>query len=673
MAITTVVPDATVSGASLYQINGGSGTVNAALSDSSDTTYIIKQNAVLGQADAILDFGTLSLTSSQTIKQVRLRARCSTPTTSGKINVYLGARLSNQNYFFSGLAITGQYSSATTFTGPYYNSAPDGTSWTQTAINNLRAKVSEYKDTTDRGKIYELYIDVDVATKPTLTIQAPSGSITSTTTPDVSWTFADTTDNGTQAYYQVKVFTANQYSASGFNPTTSTGVYDSGQVASSDQNAVVGSLLTSGSYRCYIRVAKDINGSPFWSDWAFSGFSESYSAPTAPTQLVAWSASLGYATFTLTGGSSYSIYFYQVERSDDSGVTWDYIRDGEKITLNASNQSVIADYEAPRGITAYYRCRAVAVDSNSIEYPSGWSVTQQVLITNDSSWWFKCIEDPTLNKGSIRVLKELDVQVDEPNTVFRPLGATKPIIVAGPLQGEDGAYNIKTVTETEWDAIYPLIVHQGKLLVQDPFGNQKWIRITDRKWTAESQSDNVYRDITLTYVEIAEIVFSGFKRFNDIEAGPYISSLAINRLEGARFRLGFRTNANFDKNWILRGNVGFGTRDLVLKYSGEVNYLFSKKKWTMAGLRHSYDIERVGLTPELIGDNKLFYAFTRWGAFSGAFYRRETEAFFTTEPTKGISFSVSANSRSFDPLFRFQYRLNPEMGVNSPVQDYYQE
>jgi hypothetical protein len=65
--------------------------------------------------------------------------------------------------------------------------------------------------------------------------------------------------------------------------------------------------------------------------------------------------------------------------------------------------------------------------------------------------------------------------------------------------------------------------------------------------------------VVKTYIEIAEIVFSGFKRFNDIELGPYITSFAINRQEGARFRLGFRTNANFDKNWILRGNVGFGT------------------------------------------------------------------------------------------------------------------
>jgi len=204
--------------------------------------------------------------------------------------------------------------------------------------------------------------------------------------------------------------------------------------------------------------------------------------------------------------------------------------------------------------------------------------------------------------------------------------------------------------------------------------NARFEPLSSQDLLASSLIDSVRNlPVVKTYVEIAEIVFSGFRRFNDIEVGPYITSLAINRLEGARFRLGFRTNANFDKNWILRGNVGFGTKDLVLKYSGEVNYLFSRKKWTVAGLRHSYDIERVGLTPELIGDNKLFYAFTRWGAFSGAFYRRETEAFFTTEATKGITFTASANTRSFDPLFRFQYRLNPEMGVNSPVQDYYQD
>jgi hypothetical protein len=285
-------------------------------------------------------------------------------------------------------------------------------------------------------------------------------------------------------------------------PTWTTGI-----IAQTDLNSVVGSLLTPATYRCFIRVAKDINGLPFWSDWNYSEFTVAYSTQTVPVMSVAWSASLGKASFTLQGTSlsgSFSSQYHQVQRSDDSGVTWDYIRDGSLITLNNSNQGIIADYEAPRGITAYYRSRVVAVDTNSIEYPSSWSVTQQVLITNDTTWWFKCITTPSLNQGSIRVLKQLDVVVEEPNTIFRPLGAIKPIIVAGPLQGEDGAYNIKTVTESEWNYFYPLLKHQGKILVQDPFGNQKYIRITDRKWTAETQSGNVYRDIIAKYVEIAK-------------------------------------------------------------------------------------------------------------------------------------------------------------------------
>ncbi len=176
-----------------------------------------------------------------------------------------------------------------------------------------------------------------------------------------------------------------------------------------------------------------------------------------------------------------------------------------------------------------------------------------------------------------------------------------------------------------------------------------------------------------TYVEIADVVVGGFRKFDDMDVGPYISGLAINQIEGARVRLGFRTNAQFDSKWIFRGHASFGTKDLIPKYSGEVNYLFSKSKWTVAGIRHSYDLERVGLTPEQIGDNKLFYAFTRWGSFSGAFFRRDSEAFFSTEFIRGFRLTGSMNMRSFDPLFRFQYRLQPELGADSPVQDHYNE
>jgi Family of unknown function (DUF5686)/CarboxypepD_reg-like domain len=179
--------------------------------------------------------------------------------------------------------------------------------------------------------------------------------------------------------------------------------------------------------------------------------------------------------------------------------------------------------------------------------------------------------------------------------------------------------------------------------------------------------------IVKTYVEVAEIITSGFKRYNKFAIGPYINLFSVNNQEGLRTRFGFKTLANFDKHLILKGWAGFGTKDLVFKYGVEANYILSRRHWTVAGIKHSYDIERLSLTPELIGDNKIFYAFTRWGNYSGAFYRRENEIFLKTEPTKGISFNVAFTTRNFDPLFDFKFRTEPALGIKSPTLDGYDD
>jgi hypothetical protein len=502
MAIITVRPDANVSGANLYTPTGGAGSVHANISDNSDASYIRKDNAVNAAADVIFSLGNNTIAANERVKRVRLRVRVKTDSNLGKINCYLGTRVNSKNYFHSGYAIRGQYSSITDFTGPWFTQSPDGKSWEQTRINGLRGKITEYRDSTDRGFVYEFYVDIEKSSQGSVTVSSPSGTITNTASPDITWAYTDP-DAETQAYYEVKVFSQAQYTAGGFSADTSVATWESGEVGSTDVSVPVGTLLLNGTYRAYVRAAKVVNNTPFWSDWAYSQFTLNLTPPPTPTLTASWSAITGATTLTVNGATptGFTYQRLQVQRSDDGGTNYTDIRNGESITPDASEDAVIYDYEAPRGITVYYRARAVGYVGENV-VATVWTTPQQILVTNDNLWWFKAVTDSSLNVYGVPVQANLSVKVDEPNTVFRPLGSDRPKVVAGKLQGEDGSYSIVTTTSAQWDAIVPILKHQGTVLVQDPFGDQKYVRFVERGWENSTPSQLNIRNVTLQYVEV---------------------------------------------------------------------------------------------------------------------------------------------------------------------------
>lgn len=114
---------------------------------------------------------------------------------------------------------------------------------------------------------------------PTVAVNYPSGSYISDSSPVVGWTFTGT---GTQQRtFQLKVFSLAQYNAGGFDPATSTAVYDSGEVATAiARTQRVGTALSNGtSYRAYMRVS-DTNS--IYSTWAYTEFLLMLTAAPAP-------------------------------------------------------------------------------------------------------------------------------------------------------------------------------------------------------------------------------------------------------------------------------------------------------------------------------------------------------------------------------------------------------
>lgn len=169
--------------------------------------------------------------------------------------------------------------------------------------------------------------------------------------------------------------------------------------------------------------------------------------------------------------------------------------------------------------------------------------------------------------------------------------------------------------------------------------------------------------VVKTYVEIIEIFVNGYKNFGPWDFGPYIFSYANNSVEGNRMRVGFKTNYKLSEHWTFRGYLAYGGRDKVLKYSGSAEYLFNKRHWTRLRLQRTYDLFQVSVNPEDLTRNNLFLASTFWGKMRRAYYSEMNRFSFSSDITRGIRLGFGVQTRSFDPVFPFEYEN--DLGLTS--------
>lgn len=307
MATYTLRPNANWNNDSLFTITGGSGSVHAALADDSDSTYITRTSTTV-PASYEAEFGTQSLSATEKVVSVNLRARISVGT-AGSASFSLGVITDRNGRSVSySVPITKQNTLAlsTVDFALSLTSAPNGTAWTQTLLDNLVVKFADNSTASaDRTNVYELYIDVVTTAQPSVTVTAPSGSVTTTSFPSVVWTYSDA-DGDPQSAYEIKIFDSTTYSAGTFSADTSTPTVETGIVASSNNGQTLeADLANSTTYRAYVRVAQLLNGANYFSDWAYSQFSLSIDAPATPTISAFYESSTGSVTLTIFGRTNF--------------------------------------------------------------------------------------------------------------------------------------------------------------------------------------------------------------------------------------------------------------------------------------------------------------------------------------------------------------------------------
>lgn len=377
MAVVTLTPNGVKSGASNYTITGGSPSINAALSDGSDATYI-RRTSTTTTTSVQVRFSTTSLGATQRIWRWRQRIRCQTPTADSSVWYEIGTSTSTDpdmifslgvlSYTRNGVRSLATYEDGWSYYGAFGN---NNDTWTQEEIDGLVCKITDYAPAgADRAYTYELYLDLDIRNQPTTTVSAPTG-VQTTARPTVTWTFSDP-DGDPQASYTVKVFSADQYSAAGFDPETSTPTWST-SAFTDDLSVAVGSDLPNGAYRAYVKVGKWTYPTMFSSAWAYSSFTVSVAVPTIPRVDASYSSGTGSVALTLTGAAptGFDSQTFDVQRSDDSGVTWTDVRGGTGLVPNGSYVATLTDYEAKRATNVLYRSRVIGVLSG-VSYTSAW-------------------------------------------------------------------------------------------------------------------------------------------------------------------------------------------------------------------------------------------------------------------------------------------------------------
>jgi hypothetical protein len=309
MAEYTLYPNANWNGDTLFTGTGGSD--HAVLADDSDATYLRRTDLTV-PASYEAEFQTTTLSDDEIITSVNLFARISALAADSLAQFSLGVITDrNGRTVYYGIPVTKQgIVSATTYDlGIKLVSAPNGAAWTQTLLDNLVVKFTDGAtgsavlppDPTNRTTLYKLYAVVTTAPRPSVSVTAPSGTVTDTSFPSVTWT-PTFSDGSPQSAYEIKIFDSTTYSASGFSADTSTPTIATGIITSTNNGQTLeGDLANSTTYRAYVRVASLINGANYFSAWAYSQFSLSIDSPATPTVSAFYDSNTGAVTVTIFG------------------------------------------------------------------------------------------------------------------------------------------------------------------------------------------------------------------------------------------------------------------------------------------------------------------------------------------------------------------------------------
>jgi hypothetical protein len=504
MPIVTLRPNA-ASAAAFTATPAGTAVVDILAGTAVDDTRYITRTDGKRAGSATISFGTTTVASNQRVRGVRVRFRMFAPDNRSLATYAIGFQKAVGLSVWNTAAKIEGKTAAREISGSYFPVNGEQQVWSQSDIDSLQALITDLGTKANRRvRTYLLYADVDIATQGTATVSAPTGTITDSPRPTLTWSFVEA-DGTDQSYYEARIYTSATVGASGFTPDDTDSfppVFASGEVASSVRTVRSDVSLENGDYYAYVRAGIDIALNPFWSPWATSAFTLTVpDLPATPTVTATQSLNDGYVSAEAAYGAigtADSSRTFQFQRSLD-GTAWSSIGD-EQSAGTAAGTATFLDYFAPRGGTAYYRARQLAVRGDDTLISTWGSAT--VSVVNDNRWWFKPVNTLGNTVGGVKVTGGYQASFAEQATVYQPIGRDENVVVSAGVTGQQGSFTITTVGDSEWTAVLDAVSESGEVYVESPDGESWRVWFTDRSWSTDGLSSNPVRTVNVGWVVV---------------------------------------------------------------------------------------------------------------------------------------------------------------------------
>lgn len=171
--------------------------------------------------------------------------------------------------------------------------------------------------------------------------------------------------------------------------------------------------------------------------------------------------------------------------------------------------------------------------------------------------------------------------------------------------------------------------------------------------------------IVKTYVDVVHTIVEGYKRIGKLDWGPYMNLVAYNKVEGVRFRLGFKTNYDFSQKWVFNTYLAYGTLDNEFKYKIGADYIIDARRWTVISGSYKKDNEILGITNSPISYALSSGFFQFFNFFSPNIRINRTEEIklsFTQTFSSSWTTKFLFDHNTFRPLgdFYFAYKEAPK-------------